>query len=126
MSVDIQFGNARIFEFYVVGQIYTTEPVSKDVGDNILALVREALNLHFAPSNRSFGVKPTVMEIIKVVENGTGDGKIKAFDPGSPTNNVITWRNCDPEFFNCISYARYIDLGPSANNLRISPECLIK
>lgn len=126
MSVDIQFGNARIFEFYVVGQIYTTEPVSKDVGDNILALVREALNLHFAPSNRSFGVKPTVMEIIKVVENGTGDGKIKAFDPGSPTNNVITWRNCDPEYFNIISFAKYVDLGPSANNLRISPECLIK
>ena len=126
MSVDIQFGNARIFEFYIVGQIYTTQPVSKDVGDNILALVREALNLYFAPSNRSFGVKPTVMEIIKVVENGTGDGKIKAFDPGSPTNNVITWRNCDPEYFNCISYARYIDLGPSSNNLRIAPECLIK
>ena len=126
MSVDIQFGNARIFEFYIVGQIYTTEPVSKDVGDNILALVREALNLHFAPSNRSFGVKPTVMEIIKVVENGTGDGKIKEFDPGSPTNNVITWRNCDPEYFNIISFAKYVDLGPASNNLRIAPECLIK
>lgn len=124
MAVDIQFGNARIFEFYIVGQIYTTEPVSADVGANILAMVREALQLYFAPSNRSFGVKPTVMEIIKVIEGV--DSRIKAFDPGSPTNNVVTWRNCDPEYFNCISYAKYVDLGAASNNLRIAPECLIK
>lgn len=122
MAVDIQFGNARIFEFYIVGQIFTQQPVSRDVGDNILAFVREALKLHFAPANRSFGVKPTVMEIIKVVESA--DSRIRAFDPGSPTNNVITWKECDPEFFNMISFARYIDLGSSSNNLRISPECL--
>lgn len=124
MAVDIEFGNARIFEFYVVGQIYTAEPVSADVGDNILAMVREALKLYFAPSNRSFGVKPTVMEIIKVIEGV--DSRIKAFDPGSPTNNVVTYRNCDPEYFNCISYAKYVDLGAASNNLRIAPECLIK
>lgn len=124
MAVDIQFGNARIFEFYVVGQIYTTQPVSKDVGDNILASVREALLLHFAPSNRKFGVKPNIMEIIDIIQKA--DNRIKSFDPGSPTNNVITWRNCDPEYFNIISYAKYVDLGALSNNLRIAPECLIR
>lgn len=124
MSVDIQFGYARIFPFYVVGQIYTKKPVSKDVANVILTKVREALQLYFAPSNRSFGVKPTVLEIVDVIQNA--DTRITYFDAGSPTNPIINYRNCDPDYFNPISYAKYEDLGDTSTNLRISPECMVK
>lgn len=124
MSVDIQFGYARIFPFYVVGQIYTKKPVSKDVANVILTKVREALQLYFAPSNRSFGVKPTVLEIVDVIQNA--DTRITYFDAGSPTNPIINYRNCDPDYFNPVSYAKYEDLGDTSTNLRISPECLVK
>lgn len=124
MSVDIQFGYARIFPFYVVGQIYTKKPVSKDVANVILTKVREALQLYFAPSNRSFGVKPTVLEIVDVIQNA--DSRITYFDAGSPTNPIINYRNCDPDYFNTISYAKYEDLGDTSTNLRIAPECMVK
>lgn len=124
MSVDIKFGYARVFPFYVVGQIYTKKPVSKDVANVILTKVREALQLYFAPSNRSFGVKPTVLEIVDVIQNA--DSRITYFDAGSPTNPIINYRNCDSDYFNYISYAKYEDLGDTVTNLRIAPECLVK
>ena len=34
LNVEIQFGYARLFEFYVTGQLYTKKPVTKDVGNN--------------------------------------------------------------------------------------------
>ena len=52
MSVEIQFGYLRIFKFYVTGQIYTKKPVTQDVGNNLIAKVKEALALYFAPANR--------------------------------------------------------------------------
>lgn len=124
MSVELQFGYARIFTFYVVGQIYTKKPVTKDVGNNILAKVKEALRLYFSPAARQFGQKPTVMEIVNVITSA--DDSIAYFDAGSPTNPIINWRECDPSYFNPISFAKYSDLGDTATNLRISPECLIK
>lgn len=124
MSVDIQFGFARIFPFYVVGQIYTKKPVSVDVGKTILSKIREALRLYFAPAARSFGVRPTVIEIVTVIKKA--DDRILYFDAGSPTNPVINWRNCDPEYFNPISFAKFEDLGDTATNIRIAPECVVK
>lgn len=124
MSVELQFGYARIFTFYVVGQIYTKKPVTRDVGNTILLKVREALRLYFSPAARQFGQKPTVMEIVDVIS--TADDNISYFDAGSPTNTVISWRDCDPSYFNQISFAKYEDLENTATNLRISPECLTK
>lgn len=124
MSVELKFGYARIFPFYVVGQIYTKKPVSKDVGSTILGKVREALKLYFSPANRSFGVKPTVMEIVNVVQKA--DNRIIYFDAGSPTNPIINWRNCDPEYFNYISFAKFEDLGDTSTNIRIAPECVVR
>lgn len=124
MSVELQFGYARIFKFYVVGQIYTVRPVTKDVGDNLLAIVREALRLYYAPAARSFGVKPTVMEIVNVIQSA--DSNISYFDAGSPTNPIINWKDCDPEYFNYISFARFEDLGDTSTNLRIASECLVR
>lgn len=124
MSVKLEFGYARIFQFFVVGQIFTKKPVSVDVGNQIIERVKEALRLHYAPSARKFGVKPTLMEIVDVVTQC--DDRISYFDGGSPSNPVINWQKCDPEYFNYISFARYVDLGATSNNLRIAPSCLIK
>lgn len=124
MSVQMKFGYARIFNFYVTGQIYTYRPVSEDVGAVIIETAKEALRLYFSPAARSFGQKPTVMEIVDVIQSC--DEHIKYFDAGSLTNPVINYYNCDPEYFNYISFARYSDLPASATNIRIAPECVIR
>jgi hypothetical protein len=123
MSVDIQFGDCRVLDFYVVGQIYTNRPVSKDVGDMIIAKAKEALALYFAPANRDFNMKPTVMEIVNVIQGC--DERIVYFDAGSPSNPVIKWIH-DPEFFNYISFARFNEPSNASTCIRIAPECLIK
>ena len=124
MTVELDFGYIRVFNFYVVGQIFTKTPVSADVGAAIIATVKEALSLHFAPANKSLGVLPTVMEIVQVVTQA--DNRIAYFDAGSPVAPVITWDGCDIEYFNIISYARMVDPGDDANNIRIAPSSLLK
>lgn len=123
MSVELEFGYLRVFEFYIVGVIYTKRPVSSDVGDNIISMVKEALALYFSPANRNIGQKPTVMEVVNVVRSA--DSRIDYFDAGALNNPVINWRNCDIEYWNAISFARYKDLGVSYDNIRIAPECLV-
>lgn len=124
LSVDIQFGDCRVFDFYVIGQIYTNKPVSRDVGNVIITKVKEALALYFAPANREFNQKPTVMEIVNLIQSV--DERIVYFDAGSPSNPVIKWNNCDPECFNYLSFARYNEPTNASACIRIAPECLIK
>ena len=123
MSVDIQFGDCRIFDFYIVGQIYTNKPVSRDVGDMIIAKAKEALALYYAPANRQFNQKPTVMEIVNIIQNC--DERIVYFDAGSPSNPVIKWIH-DVSYFNPISFARFNEPNNASTCIRIAPECLIK
>lgn len=124
MSVELEFGYLRIFPFYVIGQIYPKKPVSQDVASNIIAKVKEDLALYFAPANRQIGEKPTVMEIVDVVRNA--DSRIDYFDAGSIKTDVIRWYDCDINYFNAISFARYSDPGASSTNIRIAPEYLVK
>lgn len=126
MSVEIQFGYLRIFKFYVTGQIYTKKPVTQDVGNNLIAKVKEALALYFAPANREIGVLPTYQEIVETCVSA--DSRIRWFDIGSPgtTNYGIIWTECDIQCFNAISFAKFEDPGESSLNIRIHPECLIK
>ena len=123
MSVDIQFGDCRIFDFYVVGQIYTNKPVSKDVGNMIIAKAKEALALYFAPANRDFNQKPTVMEIVSIIQGC--DERIIYFDAGSPSNPVIKWVH-EVSYFNPISFARFNEPSNASACIRIAPECLTK
>ena len=58
MSVELQFGYLRIFNFYVVGTITPTKQVSSDVAQLLIDEAKEALALYFAPSNFDIGVKP--------------------------------------------------------------------
>jgi len=123
MSVELEFGDVRVFNFYIVGQIYTKKPVSKDVGEVIIAKVQEALALCFAPASRHMGQKPTTMEVVKVIQNA--DDRVDYFDAGNISNPVIVYDKCDPEYFNIISFARYTP-SSATNGLRIAPECLIE
>lgn len=121
-GVTLKFGYLRVFPFYVVGTIFPTKPVSTDVGNNIVAKVKESLALYFSPANRSIGVKPTLMEVMDVVESA--DSRIKHFDPGSARTAGIVWSNCDIEYFNAISFARYIEPTNAVLNIRIDPAYL--
>jgi hypothetical protein len=124
MTTQVEFGYLRVFPWYVVGQLYLKKSVTKDVGSTIIAKVKEALALYFAPANRSIGQKPTVMEVVNVIESA--DSRIEYFDAGSINNPVINYKDVDVEYFNPISYAQYINLDDSQDNLRIAPECLNK
>lgn len=123
MSVELEFGYLRIFPWYVVGQIYPKKPVTNDVAYNIINKVKEDLAIYFAPANRAIGQKPTVMEVVNVIRNA--DSRIDYFDAGNLSNPVINWKDCDVDYFNPISFARYQDLGELANNLRIAPEYIV-
>ena len=130
MTVELQFGYARIFPWFVVGQIYPKNPLKPEDATNLVAIVKEALALYFAPANRSFGQKPTIMEVVEVVQNA--DPRIRYFDAGSISNDVINWgqkittrtssyiQKYDIECFNPISFAMYKDTGDS--NIRVAPE----
>lgn len=129
MSVEIEFGYLRVFNWFVVGQIYPKRPVTKDVGDNIIEKVKTALAIYFAPANRAIGVMPTVMEVVKVIQGA--DDRIDYFDAGSINNPVINWIQCDVEYFNPISFAKYnkedtiTSNQQTTRNIRIAPEYLI-
>lgn len=81
MTVDIDFGWLRLFDFYIVGTITPKKSLDKDTAAVIINKVKEDLSIYFAPASRQIGVKPTLMEIIDVVENA--DSRIRHFDPGS-------------------------------------------
>lgn len=139
MSVELQFGFVRVFPWYVVGEIYPKTTVDKDKAKTIIANVKEKLALYFSPANRKLGQKPTVMEVVEVIESA--DSNIRYFDAGNLKFPVINWGELskvgaqehidtyDIEYFNSISFARYQDLGAnigeSRNNLRIAPDWVL-
>lgn len=126
MSVEIEFGYMRIFNWHVCGQIYPYKPLSKDVAATIVAKAKEALAMYFAPAARSVGQLPTYSEVIDVVEHC--DSRIMHFDLGSPgtKNYGIVWTDCDIDYFNLISFARYNDPGTSIDNIIVAPNYIIK
>lgn len=123
MSVELEFGYLRIFPFYIVGDIYTKQPVDITVGATIVNKVKEALQLYFSPGSRSIGQKPTVMDVVNVVQSA--DDRISYFDAGGLKNPVINWTGCDIDYFNPISFAKYTQSAASSATLRIASDCLI-
>lgn len=123
MSVEVQFGQLRVFDWYVVGQLYLKKQVKRDVAKNIIAKVKEDLAMYFSPANRHIGEKPTVMEVVKVAQ--AADSRIDYFDAGSINNPVINWNNCDTSYWNSVSFARFRDPGTSSDNIRVAPDSLI-
>ena len=123
LSVDVQFGYARVFKFYVVGTIYTKKPVSEDVAYGLVLKAKEALALYFAPSNRQFGVKPTLTEVVDVIERC--DDNIKYFDAGSNNSDCIRFDECDPDYWNYLGIGHYSDYTKSTT-IRVSPSCIVE
>lgn len=123
LSVDLQFGYTRLFNFTIIGQIHTVSPVSSDVAETIVTRVKESLALFYAPTYRSYGQLPTVKEIIEVIEEA--DERISYFDAGNTLTNLIEWVNCDIEFFNYISFARYVPNPSLSETIIVSPSCII-
>ncbi len=123
MSVELEFGYLRVFPWYVVGQIYPKKPLSQDEADNLVAKVKEALAMYFAPANRHIGEKPTVMEVVNVVRGA--DSNVDYFDAGTLNNPVINWRNCDPDYFNPISFCQYKDRN-NRSDIVIAPEYILR
>lgn len=119
MSTQIEFGYLRLFNFYIVGTITPRKPLSKDTAEVLVNKVKEALRLYFAPANRELGAKPTLMEIVEVIEGA--DSSIRHFDPGASSVSGIVWSDCDPEAFNAISFARYVEPTNVVQTLRINP-----
>lgn len=122
MSVELEFGYIRVFKFRVVGTIRTVKPVSSDVAANIVAKVKEALAMYYAPANRSLGAKPNIAEILDIVESA--DDRIRHFDPGSLKTECIVWDDCDVDYFNAISFARYATSEGSVD-IRVDPAYIV-
>lgn len=124
MSVEIQFGYLRIFNFYVVGTITPTSQVSEEVANTLIEFAKEALRLYFSPTNFEIGQKPTIMDVVETVENC--DSRIRHFDPGSPKSYGIEYYSCDIEYFNPISFCRYLDSESAKNNIRVNPSYIVE
>lgn len=122
MSVELEFGYLRIFKFRVVGTIRTTNPVSRDVANNIVAKVKEALSLYYSPANRQIGTQPHISEILDIIESA--DTRIRHFDPGSLGTDCIVWDDCDIEYFNPISFARYLT-SEGSTDIIVDPSYII-
>ena len=86
--------------------------------------MKEALTLYFHPTNRNFGVKPTLIEIVDIIRNA--DSRIDYFDAGSAKTSGIVWDKCDIQYFNPISFARFVDPGDTSQNIRIAPDYIVK
>ncbi len=128
MTVELDFGYLRVFPWYVVGEIYPHNPVSRDVANTLVAKVKEDLAIYFSAANkerRRIGQQPTIIEVVEVIQNA--DSRIKHFDAGSINNPVITYyaNECDITFFNPISFCQYRDVGVTQNNIRVSPDFVI-
>lgn len=122
MSVQLEFGYLRLFKFRIVGTIRPMKPVSQDVANNIIAKVKEDLAMYYAPANREIGQKPNISEILDIVENA--DSRIRHFDPGSVKTDCIVWNNCDIDYFNAISFAKYL-VNEGSTDIRIDPSYII-
>lgn len=123
MSVELDWGYTRVFNFYVVGTITPKKPVSADVAQVLIDKVKEALAIYFDPANREYGVAPTLMEIVDVIEGA--DTRIRHFDPGIGTTAGIVWDKCDIDYLNIISFCKYTDPGSAQANIQVSPSYIL-
>ena len=123
MSVELEFGYTRLFTFTVIGQIHTVKPVSSDIAKSLINKAKETLSLYFAPVNRKYGQLPTTIEIVTAIQNC--DDRIAYFDAGNTLARLVEWVNCDPEYFNYISFARYTPDVAGSETIIVSPSCIL-
>lgn len=121
MTTKIEFGNIRVFDFHIVGTIYPKRPIDRSTATALEKTVEQALSLHFSPSNKGLYEMPSLVEVIEVVRES--DDLINYFDAGSKSTDPIVWDDCDIEYFNCISFARYNpDASDSKGRIQVASE----
>lgn len=119
MTVELEFGFVRVFDFHVTGTIYPITTLDRNTATELVQRVKEALSLYFSPAHREIGVEPTIIEIVDVIRNC--DSRINYFDIGTVKNGGIVYDKCDPDYFNPISFARYVPY-TSEKDIRVSSE----
>ena len=144
LTCSIDFGYARVFEWKVNGVIYTKVPVSTADAKVIVDTALAHLRLRFHASNMEFGKLPKMMDVVTCVQEC--DDRIQYFDAGLLNKPMIEWcpvrdQNnrtpnvnfvCDPDYFNHISFARFIDgdtenipIGSELSNISVATECIL-
>lgn len=143
LTCSIDFGYVRVFEWCVNGIVYTKKPVSTAEAENLINLILQELRLRFHATNMEIGVLPRLVDVVECVENC--DDRIQYFDAGLLNLPMIEWcpvRDythrvpnlsviCNPDYFNYISFARFIDGDPLVINkghyskISMAKECIL-
>ena len=121
MNVELHYGTTKVFPFKVAGTLHFIEPLDPVT---ILYLVDQAipdaLKLHFRPDNRSYGQKPTFLEIVEVIQNS--DDRIYYFDAET---SLIQWViPGDPPVFDTTSFAKYQGLATGDDGFKVDAKFL--
>lgn len=143
LTCSIDFGYVRVFEWCVNGVVYTKKPVSKTDAESLINTILETLRIRFNAKNMEIGVLPRLVDVVDCVE--TCDDRIQYFDAGLLNLPMIEWcpvRDythrtpnssvvCNPDYFNYISFARFIDGDPLVDvehrysKISIAKECIL-
>jgi len=135
MTASIEFGYIRVFNWFLVGTIYTHRPISKQGAELLIKKVKQALSIRYAPGNHRMSEKPRLVDATQTVIDA--DENIRFFDPGAIAHPAIEYdEGMDIDWFNFISFARYIqepadpgrfpaqEDGSPWKALIVAPECI--
>lgn len=142
LTCSIDFGYVRVFEWSVNGVIWTNTPISTADEESLINTVMEALRTRFNAKNMNMGELPRMMDIVDCIQNA--DERIRYFDAGLLNLPMIQWGGVrdnsnsihtdilyDINYFNYISFARFID-GDDPKNLKnrvsrisVARECIL-
>ena len=87
MNVEVHYATTKVFPFKVDGTLHFIEPLDPSTIVYIVDdIIPDALELYFSPENRSYGQKPTFLEIVDVIQSA--DNRIKYFDAET---SLIDW-----------------------------------
>lgn len=144
LTCSIDFGFVRVFEWCANGVIYTKKPVTKSEAESLVELAMIALKVRFNAVNLEMGRIPRLVEVVECVQSC--DDRIQYFDAGLLNKPMIEWcpvRDadgrvpdssllCNPDYFNYISFARFIDGGDDVpagtvySKISVAKECILE
>lgn len=117
MNVELHYGTTKVFPFKVAGTLHFIEPLDPVTILYIVdQVIPDALKLHFRPDNRSYGQKPTFLEIVDVIHNS--DSRVYYFDA---EESLIQWVLGEVPVFDTTCFAKYQGL---ADTFNVSPKFL--
>lgn len=143
LTCSIDFGFLRVFEWCVNGEIYTRKPIKQSEAAALVTKVMTALKARFHAKNMEVGQLPRFVDVVDCVQSC--DDNIRYFDAGLLDVPMIQWcpvRDadgrvpnssliCDIQYFNYISFARFIDGGDDVpagkvySDIHVAAECIL-